>query len=74
VKDLEKRGMTPASIRARLAALSSLFAYPVAHQVAEYNPARDVKRPRLNRRLGTTPSFGVKETRLLLDAPNSDSL
>jgi hypothetical protein len=34
------------------------------------NPVRDVKRPRVNARQGTTRAFSAKEARIILDAPD----
>lgn len=34
------------------------------------NPVRDIKRPRVNRRQGTTRAFSAKEARKILDAPD----
>jgi site-specific recombinase XerD len=57
-----------------VSALSSLFAHLVAHRAADVNPLRDVKRPRVNRRQGTTRAFSPKEARKILDAPDPKSL
>lgn len=71
---LKERGAKPRTIRRRLSALSSLFAHLVAHRVADANPVRDIKRPRVNRRQGTTRAFSAKEARKILDAPEADTL
>lgn len=67
---MKERGVRPRTIRRRLSALSSLFAHLVAHRAADSNPVRDIKRPRVNRRSGTTRAFSSKEARKLLDAPD----
>jgi integrase/recombinase XerD len=64
----------PRTIRRRLSALSSLFAHLVAHRAADLNPLRDIKRPRVNRRQGTTRAFSPKEARLILDAPDATTV
>ncbi len=64
------RGDRPRTIRRRLSALSSLFRHLVAHHLADVNPVRDVKRPRVNRRQGTTKAFSSKEARRILDSPD----
>jgi integrase/recombinase XerD len=64
----------PRTIRRRLSALSSLFAHLMEYRAADANPVRDIKRPRVNRRQGTTRAFSTKEARLILDAPDAQSL
>jgi site-specific recombinase XerD len=64
----------PRTIRRRLSALSSLFAHLIEHRAADENPVRDIKRPRVNRRQGTTRAFSTREARLILDAPDSSTL
>jgi integrase/recombinase XerD len=64
----------PRTIRRRLSALSSLFAHLIEHRSADENPVRDIKRPRVNRRQGTTRAFSSKEARLILDAPDANTL
>jgi integrase/recombinase XerD len=71
---MKARGDRPRTIRRRLSALSSLFAHLVAHRVADANPLRDVRRPRVNRRQGTTRAFSTKEARKVLDAPDPKSV
>jgi site-specific recombinase XerD len=64
----------PRTIRRRLSALSSLFAHLIAHRAADENPVRDIKRPKVNRRQGTTRAFSPKEARKVLDVPKPDTL
>ncbi len=71
---MKERGTKPRTIRRRLSALSSLFAHLVAHRAAHSNPLRDIKRPRVNRREGTTRAFSSKEARKILDAPDPSTL
>lgn len=71
---MKERGTKPRTIRRRLSALSSLFAHLVAHRAADVNPVRDIKRPRVNRRQGTTRAFSPKEARKILDAPAPDTI
>ena len=63
----------PRTIRRRLSALSSLYAHLVEHRAADENPVRDIKRPRVNRRQGTTRAFSPKEARLILDGPDPNT-
>ena len=71
---MKEHGTKPRTIRRRLSALSSLFAHLVAHRAADANPVRDIKRPRVNRRSGTTRAFSPKEARKILDAPDAATL
>lgn len=71
---MQREGVKPRTIRRRLSALSSLFGHLVEHRAADHNPVRDIKRPRVNTRQGTTRAFSAKEARLILDAPDKDTL
>ena len=73
VNAMRQRQVAPRTIRRRLSSLSSLFAHLVLHHVIDTNPVRDVRRPRVNRRQGTTRAFGMKEARRLLDAPDAST-
>ena len=72
--EMEKERAKARTIRRRLSALSSLFAHLIAHRAADENPVRDIKRPRVNRRQGTTKAFSQKEARLILDVPKVTTL
>ncbi|MDB5773597.1 MAG: site-specific recombinase XerD [Burkholderia sp.] len=69
--DLETRALAGATIRRKLAALSSLFEY-----LCEANavPVKGVKRPRVDSREGKTPAIGDHQARSLLDAPDLTTL
>ena len=71
---MKERATKARTIRRRLSALSSLFAHLVAHRAADANPVRDIKRPRVNRRQGTTRAFSAKEARKILNAPDPSTL
>jgi integrase/recombinase XerD len=71
---MKEEGAKPRTIRRRLSALSSLYAHLVDHRIADTNPVRDIKRPRVNRRTGTTRAFSPREARRVLDAPSADTL
>jgi site-specific recombinase XerD len=71
---MKEKGTKPRTIRRRLSALSSLFTHLLAHRAADLNPVRDIKRPRVNRRQGTTRAFSSREARKILDAPDARSL
>jgi len=71
---MEAEGARPRTIRRRLSALSSLFSHLVTRRLADTNPCREVKRPRVNRTRGETRSFSQKQARALLDAPDVTTL
>jgi site-specific recombinase XerD len=73
-KDLEARELSPASIRRKLSALSSLFDYLCERNAVAGNPVDGVKRPMANGNEGTTPALGDAQARKLLDAPPADTL
>lgn len=73
-KDLERRQCAPATIQRKLAALSSLFAYLCEQNAVLHNPVDGVKRPKSNRREGSTPALSDEQARALLNAPLGDSL
>jgi integrase/recombinase XerD len=71
---MERQGARPRTIRRRLSALSSLFTHLVSRRLADVNPCREVKRPRVSRTRGETKSFSTKQARALLDAPDPTTL
>src|SRR4029077_17287962 len=73
-KDMERRGLAPASIRRKLSALSSLFDYLCERNAVLGNPVDGVKRPTANGNEGSTPALGDAQARRLLDAPPEDTL
>jgi site-specific recombinase XerD len=73
-KDLEARGLSPASIRRKLSALSSLFDYLCDRNAVLGNPVDGVKRPMANNNEGSTPALGDVQARRLLEAPPRDTL
>src|SRR5215471_12561699 len=70
----EQQGSQASTVRRRLAALSSLFTHLVKFGVVPMNPVREVDRPAINRREGTTLAFSQKQARKILDAPTPNSL
>ena len=73
-KDLERRACAPTTVQRKLAALSSLFAYLCEQHAVLHNPVDGVKRPKSNRREGSTPALSDEQARALLDAPQGESL
>lgn len=72
--DLEARIMSPASIRRKLSAVSSLFEYLCEKNAVAGNPVDGVKRPMANSNEGTTPALSDAQVRKLLEAPPEDTL
>jgi site-specific recombinase XerD len=73
-KDMESRSLSPASIRRKLSALSSLFDYLCERNAVAGNPVDGVKRPAANGNEGSTPALGDAQARKLLEAPPEDTL
>jgi site-specific recombinase XerD len=73
-KSLETRKLTPATIRRKLSALSSLFDYLCEQNAVHGNPVDGVKRPSANGNEGSTPALGDAQARRLLEAPSPDTL
>src|SRR6516164_5019719 len=73
-KVLEARNLTPASIRRKLSALSSLFDYLCERNAVAGNPVDGVERPAANGNEGSTPALGDAQVRRLLEAPAPDTL
>jgi len=71
---LEDRLLSGATIRRKLAALSSLFDYLCDHHAAASNPVRGVRRPKVDSAEGKTPALSEHEARALLDAPRTETL
>ena len=71
---LEKRELGGATIRRKLAALSSLFEYLCDNNAVTHNPVKGVKRPTVESYEGKTPALGDHEARKLLAAPQGDGI
>lgn len=71
---IEREGNSPATIRAKLAAMSSLFDYLCEKNSITHNPVKGVKRPKANNNEGKTPAISDAEARRLLSAPATDTL
>jgi integrase/recombinase XerD len=70
----DKRNPTGATIRHRLAALSSLFEYLCEKNAVTHNPVKGVKRPRAETGEGKTPALGDHQARQLLVAPGDQTI
>lgn len=73
-KDLEGKNLAGATIRRKLAALSSLFGYLCERNAVQHNPVDGVKRPTNDNAAGKTPAIGDHEARSLLNAPDPTTL
>jgi integrase/recombinase XerD len=72
--DLASRELGGATIRHRLAALSSLFEYLCEQNAVTHNPVKGVKRPRAESGEGKTPALGDHQARELLAAPDEETI
>jgi integrase/recombinase XerD len=73
-KQLEGRQVSGATIRRKLAAISSLFEYLCERNAVTHNPVLGVKRPKVDSYEGKTPALGDHQARALLNAPDSETL
>ncbi len=73
-RDLERRALAGATIRRKLAALSSLFDALCEANAVQGNPVDGVKRPKLGSQEGTKPAIGDDQARALLAAPDISTL
>jgi site-specific recombinase XerD len=72
-KHLEQRQLGGATIRRKLAALSSLFEYLCDQNAVTHNPVKGVKRPKVDSYEGKTPALGDYQARALLHAPHAET-
>jgi integrase/recombinase XerD len=71
---LTRQGLANDTIRRKLAALSSLYAYLCDRHAVLHNPVLGVKRPRSMNQEGVTPALGDHQARMLLEAPPATML
>lgn len=64
----------PATVRRKLAAVSSLFDYLCERNAVTANPASGVERPKEGSNEGKTPDISERQARRLLDAPPRDTV
>lgn len=72
--ELEGQGLSGATLRRKLAALSSLYEYLCDCNAVTHNPVKGVKRPKIESYEGKTPALSDAQARRLLDAPPTDTL
>ena len=68
-KDLEGKSLSPATIRRKLSALSSLFDSLCEANAVTHNPVSGVTRPNEGANEGHTPALSDAQARALLEAP-----
>jgi site-specific recombinase XerD len=73
-KSLEARELSGATIRRKMAALSSLFEYLSEKNAVITNPVKGAKRPRSDSNEGKTPALGDHQARALLASPKGDGI
>lgn len=69
-KELQRRGMSPRTVNNRLSAISSLFDHLIDKQIVKINPAKGIKRMRVNHDRVEAKVLTPQEVRNLLDAPD----
>ena len=73
-KSLVERKLAGATIRAKLAALSSLYQYLCDRHAVPFNPVKGVSRPKVETQEGKTPAISDAQVRALLSAPEGNSI
>ena len=73
-KSLVDRKLAGATVRARLAALSSLYEYLCDHHAVPFNPVKGVSRTKTEGHEGKTPALSDAQVRALLEAPKGQAL
>jgi len=69
---LQQAAYSSASISRRLAVVSSWYQYLADQEIIDHNPARAVKRPKIDQSVSNAVGLSEKELNLLLDAANAD--
>ena len=69
---LKNAGYSPASVARRLSAISSWYEYLLGEDVVDVNPAKSVKRPRINQSISNAVGFSEDELNRLLDTAAAD--
>lgn len=72
--ELTRRKLAGATIRRKLAALSSLYEYLCDRNTVPHNPVKGVARPKVETYEGKTPAISDAQVRALLTAPKGASL
>lgn len=72
-ENLVGRGVSPRTVNARLAALSSLYKHLAERQLVAINPVSGVKRPKSGQRKVKAKLLSARQVRRLLDAPDRNT-
>jgi integrase/recombinase XerD len=72
--ELLRRQLQGATIRRKLAALSSLFEYLCERNAVPMNPVKGVSRPKVDSYQGKTPALSDAQARHLLEAPKGNTV
>src|ERR1035438_9995417 len=72
--ELLRRQLQGATIRRKLAALSSLFEYLCERNAVPVNPVKGVARPKVESYQGKTPAISDAQARRLLESPEGNTL
>ena len=72
--ELARRGLQGATIRRKLAAVSSLYEYLCDRNAVPMNPVKGVTRPKVDTYEGKTPALSDSQVRHLLEAPKGQTL
>ena len=72
--ELTRRQLAGATIRRKLAALSSLYEYLCDRNAVPHNPVKGVSRPKVDSYEGKTPALSDAQVRALLDSPKGQTL
>lgn len=72
--ELLRRQLQGATVRRKLAALSSLFEYLCERNAVPVNPVKGVTRPKVDSYQGKTPALSDAQARTLLEAPKGNTL
>ena len=73
-KTLTAKNLAGATIRAKLAALSSLYQYLCDKHAVPFNPVKGVSRPKIDSYEGKTPAISDAQVRALLAAPKGNGI
>jgi integrase/recombinase XerD len=72
--DLDTRRLAPGSVRRKMSALSSLYAFLTDKNAVSTNPVKGIKRPKVDCYEGKTPAIADKEARQLMNLPPDKTL
>lgn len=71
---IKNTGVSPATVRRKMSALSSLFDYLCEKNSIEGNPVNGVKRPTEGANVGKTPALSYEQAKKLFNAPPEETV